>query len=352
MATKKTTTLIAIVMCVLFSVYIFSPAYKNIADLNSRLNFCQSNINDSIQVAENIDIISNSFMSTYFYNLTNYHFNNDDNSCCYVALQMILSYYNHFWNDSLVNEEFETSATNNYSATVSSPGTNDGLFNTLVAIGSSFGYTKTLHSSNEIKDILQEYLVQQPNISLSSWKIYTAFSQNPLQQITLSNGTSSTIGESYINAIKSYISNGIPVLTLLHENGVGHAAVAYAYDQENDQLIYNVGWKVNHDQSIFINENDYCVGYVVLMNLNEAHVHSTNFILNNQPTCACRLPNHIHAQYSYTKLNDAQHNKICYCGHVEHENHSFKADLTGKTFTCIYCYFKKFGISPPITIDP
>ena len=69
--------------------------------------------------------LTNEFATHYFYNLRENLGENIHDSCGYVGLGMLLGYYDAYWNDSFIDENFEQNAnlsTNSFTASVSSSG--------------------------------------------------------------------------------------------------------------------------------------------------------------------------------------------------------------------------------------
>ena len=73
---------------------------------------------------ENTDVmyLNNNFSTKYFYNLNNYCGNNSKGSCGYVALSMILSFYDTYWDDRVIPENYDQNANFQTVASFESPG--------------------------------------------------------------------------------------------------------------------------------------------------------------------------------------------------------------------------------------
>ena len=66
--------------------------------------------------------LNNNFSTKQFYNLNNYYKNNSKGSCGYVALSMILSFYDTYWDDRVIPENYDQNANFQTGTSFESPG--------------------------------------------------------------------------------------------------------------------------------------------------------------------------------------------------------------------------------------
>jgi hypothetical protein len=162
----------------------------------------------------------------YYHNLRKYGLNEGE-TCGYIAIQMILSYYDTFLNDDIIPDKYDNptiipNASYQTNALTQSPGSLDAFHQLLRSVGSSLNIGNGTTVLNQV-NILKKYL---DNSSFAGK--YTA-------KYTAGSGT------SLINSIKAIINEGRPVILNYHVSGNDyHASVAYGYTS-NDMFITNLG---------------------------------------------------------------------------------------------------------------
>lgn len=172
---------------------------------------------------ENTKKIDNYF---YFEKLHDMHGSNTDGTCAIVAIQILLGYYDTFYNDYIIPENFDVVSSEVQSSIVlfeQSPGTNDSFHDYLIEYANSNEI-----SSNGIgmdiyqeKDLTVNYLANR-NIDYGyKW---------------VEGNWADTTSNAASNHVKEAIDAGRPIFI----GGAGHATVAYAYD---DNYVYvHSGW--------------------------------------------------------------------------------------------------------------
>lgn len=238
---------------------------------NSEINGLYSSLVESQQ---NNVYIDDYYSGLYFNNLRTNFGNNLYGSCTYVSLGMLLSFYDSYWNDSFVPEQFDVAAT--FQSTrqsgadfefppfdVDSPGSAfesaslfAGLSPTqyidaidsyadsyldlaLMQIGLSiYGINhSTLEDSNyifglthyEMINVLDHFLNYNSHLSSSDYTIaYENQSEAQIRSFAISK-----------------IIEGLPVILRAKNafNDLGHAFIAYDYDEENDEIYVHTGWR-------------------------------------------------------------------------------------------------------------
>lgn len=197
-----------------------------------------------------------SFMQAYFRGL-GYTENIGENrfgSCTYVALGMVLSYYDSYLNDSIVPEKYDimATATNVLYMDQNSPGVlNDSvggslskyeylnvmkgmaevsLHSKLLSIGDELGYNDMKLelpfglSLSDARFVLFKYLSQ---LGFSQENDYAA----PINS-----------GSDVENFIKQKIDNGFPVLLSVKSGDAKKSHTVVAYDYDSSHIYVHMGW--------------------------------------------------------------------------------------------------------------
>lgn len=220
------------------------PYYKKEKHFYNGIDFISDNtINEDNELRTTFNTINN---SSYFSNLLSNIGNNQTRSTCgYVALAMLLSYYDNVLNNSIVNSSYEVNGTNGES--------NGTLFepNTWLPspddVPSYYNYIRN-YSSTSLHSYLilvdkNALLMNPPNNQMASTyqlefgtTTYTLrnlvnsylLSQSINQYCTVAYNdsyyTSSTVNQ-VVNEIKTEINNNRPVLCGFD----GHARIVYGY---------------------------------------------------------------------------------------------------------------------------
>lgn len=310
------------------------------------------------------------FMHAYFNELYwNIGFN-QYGSCGYVALGMMLSYYDTFLNDGIIPEQYDVvSVGNNYGIfhRDNSPGISSdsieastpaeyiskvkelvdvSLHAKLLTYGEKRGYFNRKNdyvcgtTVDERKNVLIDYLTE---IGFVNGRDYS---------ISIFDGKKN---REYISLIKSMIDMGYPVLVALEGLKGGHAVVAYDYewdDNENCNIYAHYGYKgknVTHSQLLGKDYNK--ITSIMTIKFNMSHTHTNNYGVSQNGyttyycSCDCRLSynSKIKLTYSYSYVNDKVHNGICiFCGDIYSGGHQAKAGSAytyngHKYVTCSLC---------------
>lgn len=308
--------------------------------------------------------ISSSPMKNYFYNLRRNYGYNQMGSCGYVALGMMLTYYDSYWNDDIVPEQYDANAylsdLDAYSYSIS-PGSNETILSNvnnltkekytellinnsysslhakLVSIGKNLGYGLGL-TIDQLNNVLDSYLQDNQQISVDDWTINEYGNINYKSKVP---GQNITYSDMMLGDVKDYLKLDIPVLVAISGSS-GHAVLAYDYDEENDIVYAKFGWyDYNFHSDIFSNGYQYIMGYLT-MGPRRSHSHSNNYIVGGVAMCSCALPNHKHV-FTYKSNNAVTHTKSCFCGYSATENHRFKrgTGINSKYLICQSCTYMK-----------
>lgn len=235
--------------------------------------------------------IDDYYEGVYFSNLRENIGNNSHGSCSYVALGMLLSFYDSYWNDLFVPEEYDVEPTSAFvtypsadfafpsfytespgvsfepSEDVSSLALDDYLLYTsmnsnsyfqckLISLSQSyFGEAKFESVSNpfgmtfsDILGFLGYYLYDYRNFNTS--------------QVVISSCNDVTLVRSYII---NKIQNGIPVILRSDSLSLGgHAFIAYDYDETMDEIYVHTGWRDENSDKTLAHVSLSSIGFTTL----------------------------------------------------------------------------------------
>ena len=265
--------------------------------------------------------------STYFQNLSNYSPNNNIGSCGYVSLIQLLSYYDTFYNDSIIPEQYERkneTATTEAAAKLQSPGV---LRQYYYGSGYSSYYeycNATMDSDFQSKLTVTRNIITGTNVdgtnadgtakfqySIGAWsyqdildKLYgnsSAVKVNCYQSKTQT---------EYLSLIKEAIGSGNPVIVHIKKyNSSGavdalHSVVAYSYDESG--IYANFGWgSYANKYQLLGGEAGYTEIYTVATFdfSNLGHSHSNNYIINSKTYCGCNISDELNFTVSTSWKN-------------------------------------------------
>ncbi len=243
------------------------------------------------------------YLKNYFNGLTTNMGHNTIGSCGYVALGMILSYYDSYLDDNIVPEQYDVKANSSDSDFVSiqnSPGVKDD--NTHIFYGEDekdsdkiIKNKKCFELLSNMEDSLHAKLIMIGNdlkyVDLSDPNgPFGTFEYQRIEilekyfeeigitdyEIKTFNGSSQ---EGYREFVKENVLAGYPVLV----GASGHAFIVYDYDSDNDILYGNAGWVGYYSYMHFdysIEFPDY-TGAMVLKFPNREHKHSYNYAVKH-----------------------------------------------------------------------
>lgn len=218
--------------------------------------------------------------SYYFENLNHYHGSNTEGTCAIVAIQILMGYYDTFYNDNVIPEMYDDIATSykdNIATFTQSPGSVHGFHDKLIAFASERGITDDgvgMNISQE-KDLTINYL-QSQNIEFDfKW---------------IEGNWADTTSNAAANHIREAIDNNNPVFV----GAAGHATVAYAYD--SNYVYVHSGWgdvRKTPWSTVSTDFWDFWGGphTVEIQNIKSEHYHSDNYYssLLNKYLCPCGM---------------------------------------------------------------
>ena len=305
-----------------------------------------------------------SFMKKYFfYNANNFGYNYYG-SCGYVAAEILLSYYDTYWNDDIIPEKYDLPGSLSYYNKnlpfLTSPGTcNEEIllherieqeisnkeyftfgyyFDFIKEMKDSFYHLYMLYESEfygkyskddsfreyPIKEGTKKYYYAKYNFGLTvegfldmlDWRIYK------YGKVI----TNRSEGLSARNFAISKIKQGIPVILGASNSSASHLVVAYDYDEKTDTIIVHSGYRGVTSTSIeSLGYTDYI--FSAALELSCSHKCSDNISCSGRNYCACYLdgthPAHSHHyDYQLVKDNKKYHLAYCICNKSRQDYHS------------------------------
>jgi hypothetical protein len=330
----------------------------------------------SISADENNTLYeTGNYSSYYFHNLKENYGRNVKGSCTYVAFGMLLSFWDTYWNDSFIPENYDmiTLCGNDdeVSYSLDSPGiyqettslvngeTTQEYYNTIEKYSNYYLHLKLIQLGKEelgqyvfdtsespcglyysqLQDLANYYLYTYLGLSSSVVKIKTNNSEN----MNTRDFTISMIKEGYPVELRMGKKDSSGNVTS------GHAMVAYDYNQSTDTIYVHPGWAgfPTHVSLNSIGYNDFWDATALIPQT--SHSCSNNFKFSNgfaiHTHCACEFPSHPNYRahvfgyrYEYAGDNCPNYHKIyCACGAWKFERHSYSNMYQG-TDGHIYAY--------------
>lgn len=275
-------------------------------------------------LSTNSSIDFSNFKNSYFYNLSQNYSENENGSCGYVAIGMLLSYYDTYLSDDIIPGIYDspsTGSSTNMIERMDSPGVrNDKLnisdsrnyYNKITKLEKPSFQGKLMEIANS-KNIINfndnkpfgTYIEDRIDILNTYFKEVLGYEYGKEYSL---NYTTTNVREFTISEIKK----GNPVmLSLFYKNtDEGHVVIAYDYDETENILPgyshYNV---------------DYLFGPyrgALTINFNLNHSHSNNYKVNNTSYCYndCNIytysgSNKEHHYSKYEQYNATKHKYVC-----------------------------------------
>lgn len=272
--------------------------------------------------------LTDNYASYYYKNLTENFGNNTKGSCGYVAIGMLLSYWDTFWDDNMIPENYDMITmleTNSINTSLESPGiyrepfslvgnvTNDQYYQIIEQYSNVYFQLKLIQMG---KEQFGQYVFDTSSsptgmtydeyLELLDYYLYTYRNYTEDQvEIRAYNGSAQNVRAQAINLIKQ----GIPVKLGIGGTNGGHAVVAYDYDEINDEIYVHAGWNENftHVTLSEIGYSQYWNAIAIVFKDTVNHSCSNNFKYSNEyetleTHCVCDLSIHP-TRYSITYEN-------------------------------------------------
>ena len=384
-------TALFIILCILlsnFSFVILSFADSNtdlqfqndpVMSQEERLYYINQSLDPNVRYSSSTVTYDN-FLTAYYDNLTTNIGMNYKGSCGYVALAMLLSYYDTYLNDEIIPEQYDVESlgdTNDiisrrnspgiYHDIITNPKTNekDTLKNLnaseyydiiedmadysfhakLITIGNMLGYYNFNDNSPASTSIYSRMLVL--NYYLNS---VAGISSRNYSISYIEKNNDDQLGDSVKQYTINMIEAGYPVLLSLvnADTNSGHAVIAYDYNRSTGEIYCHFGYNRSTTHTT-PEERGYTIyRNAMAINFNIEHSHTNNYIvstitdsiLTNQYYCYdnCSIltytpKEHIYGT-TYEQHDNSTHKSYCECGdyilelHITEENCCIKCMYT------------------------
>ena len=297
-----------------------------------------------------------------------------ENTCPYVAMSLLLTFYDSYWNDRFVDDQYEWNVgtydsstdilvdtfapipeANDWKSYVDELGLpsdtdtypyysayamehiNDYLEPYLISIGRGLGFHPATDETlgltvEETVDVLQDYLIKDSNDSNDEG----IFNDNEIEVKYLKEND----GHNIVTKMKEIINKGFPVIysgktyvTTIDESGEndnrekkGHQLIAYGINDSGDVLLHT-GWK--YQSYTTLNTTEYNINraiiWIELKGTLLTHTHtetSGNYIDSEtgNPLCACQIysehPEHENNHLFVDDFDAENHFQTCNCGEM------------------------------------
>ena len=317
------------------------------------------------EYSTNHQIFQHNSASVYFANLETNFARNENDTCAYVALAMLLSYYDAYLSDDFISSEYEVKGSFNYDEendTVhifNSPGIYQepvfdlaGLYDMFVdAYADEYFQFLLIQLRSEISFPNQDtndtnykysitpdetyilllyylYIIQDFNTSL----FYSNYMRN-VENIPQNDGIDDNADYYTTEQVRAQlienIKNGIPTIYFGYPGPyAGHCMIAYDYDENNDEIYFHTGWIDDEDtveNERIAKESDLVFDdriTIIWLELHDGYEHAcSNSYVNsttNEEICMCRFafhPDHTHTPTNeYLSYTTSSHVLACqYC---------------------------------------
>ena len=328
------------------------------------------------------------FKDSYFDNLTNNFGMNCKGSCGYVAIGMLLSYYDTYLNGNIVSENYDVNSVGFETDMVerhNSPGSmkETSLNPSLEGSGMTLSEYWDSVSNQDYYDRLMQLNDKSLHAKLAEighgidvqegngedYSLATGFDSRKkvlIKYLSSISGyregidytlaekqtTSSTVRQWVINEIK----NGYPVmLSIASKDGKNnHVVIAYHYDDSSDKIYCHMGWNASTTHSIVTDYGYQTYKTGLSIHFNMKHSHSYNYVVKSQTdgssTIHCYdscyidvgagVNGHDFKEYHY--YDSKHHSSRCTkCNQIYLSNHTYSMvyqandkTLYGKCSTC------------------
>ncbi len=388
---KKTVLFLMIFMllfCITFKEnLVFASSTEETYDIlteEKHLQYLEEALNESTTYTTNISTYDN-FMQAYFDNLT-YNFGmNYKGSCGYVAIGMMLSYYDTYYNDNIIPESYDIISNGSDSDIISrrnSPGImrdiihnpnnlgnisyaynltatdyynyivnieNISLHAKLITIGATYGYYNYNNNNTPVSTSFSMRL----NIINGYFTSVLGYNESDYSLSYINRDDDSSKSDEVRNFTIQEVQKGNPVLLAIRDQDSGHVVVAYDYDSNTDNLYCHFGWGANKTHVTIESEGFNLYQSALVFNFNGQHSHSNNYAIttieSNIPTTTyycyddpdiLTYSPHIH-QFVYKSIDSNYHILKCSCGKIQglKSEHVIDGNYlgTGRYKPCAYC---------------
>lgn len=265
------------------------------SDYVNTLEGANDSMDDPEYLTSNEIALKDKYAPYYFSKLTNNYGWNTKDSCGYIAMGMLLSFWDTYWDDNIIEEKYEVAVKlddEHVQSAVESPGIKREP--DAIAMVSDSEYHANVLNSNYQNEYFQFKLMSFGNISVGNYLMwhndyidvlndyiydYRGYDESEVEIF----GTTNNVRDTAILFIKL----GIPVKLGIE----GHAVVAYDYNEKKDQIYCHFGW--GSDLTHVTIESQGYTEYknLIAIRFKNQHKHSNNYYYNtkgyDESLCSC-----------------------------------------------------------------
>ena len=307
------------------------------------------------------------YLRNYFKGLTENFGYNHKGSCSYIAVEMVLSYFDSYLYDDIISEQYDVVSTGNDYDMINrnnSPGTvND-------KISDDIDYINELSKDEYYDELKQKFgntslqlklfdIAKEKNLGKSNRLYGLTISATHALVINYLNERGYKRYEDYRTWYKSDIGGGDvkqfiidnidlgrPVIVGGNGTRGGHAFVCYDYDSK-DKIFAHMGWhseiysrfdpfSPNNEPNCFNTKLD-----AMAIEFYFDHTHSYNYMVGDKAYCYCDEAIETYHNHSYERcLNYSNdfHRTYCNCGKYLQSPHWVKGPTGGQRYVkCAAC---------------
>ena len=331
-------------------------AFENSRSIGNPIEIDISNYNGSIKPTNGLYDNGNGiyqreqFASYYFSNLKENFGNNTHGSCGYVAVSMLLSFYDTYLDDNIINEQYDINAMMSLDYKLSDIQNSSGIKKEPEELSNLNTGEYWNYIENNYDQYFQLYLIKLAEERFNMYHDTVAILEEMgiVWNIDIENPCASTllhqlsVIDHYLYTVKGYtsddveliysntnvrdfaisiIKNGEPVLLFLGSESGFHFVVAYDLDDKgtedtsDDDIYAHYGWDSNRTH-ININTDNYplLVSAIALDFKNTPHSCSNNYLDSNRDEyCSCFFSVHLNHECTFETFDNEYHQNKCEC---------------------------------------
>ena len=316
----------------------------------------ESRYNQLYSASPNVVYHDQYYAGYYFKNLA-YNFPlNSHGSCNYTAVAMLLSYFDTYWDDTIIPEQYEQISIASSSNlpelnTFHSPGVvseQENVWNM-----SNQTYTSFVYSTANI--YFQSYLINLMlnNVELNETSL--GLDLNGILQLLnkyfnkqnksfsdMFNMLTRVNSNDIVEFAKTHILQGRPVLLRLRNTNTGEGHTVIAYDCNGNDIFVHTGWQKN--STVFTHTDLNALPYNRILDATvliprTSHVHSNNYRYGYDSVCSCRYlyPTNISINNNYRDvLPTFKINALTKERWINSENYTYKLTLSNVNSSISY----------------
>ena len=244
-------------------------------------------------------VLTENYATHYFKNLTSNYGYNEFNSCGYIACAMLLSFWDTYWDDNVIEEKYEAHSVLPYdhaSLTVESPGikrepeymysgTGEQYHNYINNYYNSYFHFLLLKMGDQLYGTTPgSYFIKRTNYKkLLSYYLYDyrGYSKEEVEIID-------TDEDVYRTAV-SLIKEGIPVKLSVS----GHAVIGYDYNKRKNDIYCHFGWGPETSHVLPEDLNHYVFEHLTAIRFKNVHSNNYDYSSNGSMKHHCSCENFI-----------------------------------------------------------